>query len=257
VAGNSATGAQGGAASKTFLLAAVGLGVLATVLAFLFIEGTAGQDRGPRTRIVVAKRDLRPNAAIDPDRDLEVDEIPTKYAALAAQSLNPEALANYRGQRINRRIQAKQPVLLADLAAVAELELKPGERALTIPADPGIIIPGDYVKIIVSRPETVVPNESGQGGTRVPGQVTIIGHGNGYRVVAVGSSLFKTRQQVTGADQYESTGSGPRTVTLAVTEDDAREIQGALGTGQAARPTLLLCPPGEAPATNAAGNTSP
>jgi Flp pilus assembly protein CpaB len=244
-------GAPGNGASKTFLLAAVGLGVLATVLAFLFIEGTAGQERGPRTRIVIAKRDLRANVAIDPERDLEVEEIPTRYAALAAQSLNPDALANYRGQRINRRIQAKQPVLLADLAAVAELELKPEERALTITAEPGIIIPGDFVKLIVTRPEAIVPTESGQGGTRVPGQVTLIGHGNGYRVVAVGSSLFKTRQQVTGADQAES-GSGARTVTLAVTEAEATEIQGALGPGQV-RPTLLLCPGGGSSATTPAG----
>lgn len=245
MAGSTANG-SGPGTSKTFLLAAAALGVLATVLAFVFINQTAGQERGPQTKIVVASRDLRANAALDPEKDLRVEEIPRKYLGLAAQSLNPEALANYKGQRVNRRVNAGQPVLLADLSATAELELRPGERAMTIQAEPHIIIPGDYVKLVVARPEPPgVPGSAPTGAGR--GEAMLIGRENGYRVLAVGGSLFKTRQQVTGADQYESGSSHARTVTLAVTEADALEIQGRLGTGPA-RATLLLCPPPGAPA---------
>jgi Flp pilus assembly protein CpaB len=243
VAGTSASGTGGGGASKTFLLAAVVLGVLATLLAFAFIQGTAGEDRGPRTRIVVVARDIRANVAIDPDRDLKIDEIPTKYAAFAGQGLNVEALSNYKGQRLNRPINAGQPVFLRDLSATATLELKGDERALTIPAEPGIIIPGDRVKLLVSRPDPSAPPEA-----RGSQQVTLIGQGNGYRVLAVGGSLFKTRQAVTAAEQYETSSVNAKTVTLAVTEQEATEIQGALASGQG-RPTLLLCPPTTAPAT--------
>ena len=65
---------QDNKASRMFLIVAVVLGVLATVLAFAFINSTAGVDRGPKAlKIVVASHDLRANGVIDPDRDLEGD----------------------------------------------------------------------------------------------------------------------------------------------------------------------------------------
>ena len=51
---------QDNKASKMFLIVAVVLGVLATILAFFFINDTAGKDRGPKAKIVVAARDMRP-----------------------------------------------------------------------------------------------------------------------------------------------------------------------------------------------------
>ena len=248
MAGTNASGTGGGGASKTFLLAAVVLGVLATLLAFVFIQGSSGEDRGPRTRIVVAARDLRGNVPLDPDKDLKIDEIPSRYAAIAGQVLNAEALSNYKAQRLNRPINAGQPVFLRDLSATATLELKGDERALTIPAEPGIIIPGDYVKLLVSHPDTGGSAATQEARGRAGMAVTLIGEGNGYRVLAVGGSLFKTRQQVTAAEQFESGSGNARTVTLAVTEKEAKEIQEALGSGQG-RPTLLLCPPTTGPAT--------
>jgi Flp pilus assembly protein CpaB len=232
-----------------FLVAAVVVGVVATVLAFAFIDNAAAADHGPKTKIVVAARDLRPNAVLDVERDLKVEEIPAKYAGLAALTLDPEARAGYRGQRVNRRVPAGQPVFLADLAAVGELKLEEPYRALTIPAVPGIVIPGDYVKVMVARAD-VSAAASGAPDVRGPVgyEAGLVGKGQAYRVVAVGNSLSKTRQQVTAADQYESgAGGSAKTVTLAVTEDQAREILRAVGTG--GQPvTLLLCPPATAPA---------
>jgi Flp pilus assembly protein CpaB len=228
-----------------FLVAAVVVGVVATVLAFAFIDSTAGTDRGPKTKIVVAARDLRPNAVLDVERDLRVEEIPARYSGLAALTLDAEARAGYRGQRVNRRVPAGQPVFLADLAAVGELRLEEPYRALTIPAVPGIVIPGDYVKVMVARADVSAAAAAGAA-PDVKGPVGyeagLVGKGQAYRVVAVGNSLSKTRQQVTAADQYESAGGNAKTVTLAVTEEQAREILRAVGAGGQAV-TLLLCPP--------------
>ncbi|HVX86069.1 MAG TPA: SAF domain-containing protein [Phycisphaerae bacterium] len=240
-------------ASRMFLVAAVVVGVLATVLAFTFINNAAGADRGPQVKIVVAARDLRPNTALDADRDLSVVEVPAKFSRLAALTLDASGRGAYRGQRINRRILAGQPVFLADLGAgVGDLELKDPYRALTIAATPGIVIPGDYVKVMVSR---AVPSggAAGPGGAVAVGaggaayEATLVGKGEAYRVIAVGNSLSKTRQQVTAADQYENGGTNARTVTLAVTEAEAEAILRAVGPG-GAPVTLLLCPPATEPA---------
>ncbi len=244
---SNASGAGGAGASKAFLIAAVVLGVLATVLAFGFIESTAGQDRGPKTRIVVAKRDLRPNVAIDPERDLQAEDVPARFAAMAAQSLDWDARADYKGQRLNRRVLAGQPIFLADLSAMGELRLSEGTRALTISAEPGITIPGDYVKILVPRMDPVTAGGAADP-NRAPYQVLLIGRGNGYRVLAVGGSLFKTRQQVTASDQYEAGSGSAKTVTLEVTEDQAGEILRSLGGGQQ-KATLLLALTKEAAGT--------
>jgi Flp pilus assembly protein CpaB len=173
-----------------------------------------------------------------------VEEIPAKYSGLAALTLDAEARAGYRGQRVNRRIPAGQPVFLADLAAVGELRLEEPYRALTIPAVPGIVIPGDWVKVMVARADVSAAAAGAAPDVRGPVgyEAGLVGKGQAYRVVAVGNSLSKTRQQVTAADQYESAGGNAKTVTLAVTEEQAREILRAVGTG--GQPvTLLLCPP--------------
>ena len=114
----------------------------------------------------------------------------------------------------------------------------------------GIVIPGDYVKVIVSRPEVagLMPATTEGGGTAAlpavagrPGyQAAILGPANGFRVLAVGRSLFKTRQQVTAADQYEAGAANNKAVTLEVTEEQAAEITRSMGPSQQ-RATLLLC----------------
>jgi Flp pilus assembly protein CpaB len=228
---------QDNKASKMFLIVAVVLGVLATILAFAFISSSAGADRGPKVRVVVALHDLRPNAPIDPEKDLKIEEIPVAFSSLASQTLDPDALANYKGQRLNRRVLARQPVFLSDLADVGQLELREPYRALTLPADAGLVIPGDYVKVVVAHADMAAA-----AGARAPAYDTaIVGPDGGYRVLAVGSSLIKTRAQVTAADQYDNSASGSKSVTLEVTEDQAKQLLGAVGPG-AQKVTLLLCP---------------
>ncbi len=232
---------QGG--SKAFLLVAVVLGILATVMAVIFIQ-KGGNDSGNELTIVVAKHDLSPAKPIDPDADLMTATIPAKFAAMMPGRLSWEGRGAYKGERVNRDVFAGQPVLLADLAAVGQLVLEKPYYALTIPADTGMLIPGDYVKIIVSRP--------GSGST--PGvpidpahpiyDATVIGKDEGYKVLAVGGYLFKSRTQALLSDQYQTNASSIKSVTLRVTEAEAKEIIGAAGTDEQRnqKAMMLICP---------------
>jgi Flp pilus assembly protein CpaB len=233
---------SGGAASKAFLIAAVVLGVLATVLAFAFIQNTAGVDRTPRIAIAVAKRDLTPAISIDPDRDFERQEI-SAASPYAARSLAWDNRNAYKSERVNRDIFATQPILLADLASVGQLVLERPNLALTIPAEIGMVIPGDNVKIIIPRPATLTPAGAAApvSPNRLPFDAIVIGPPEGYKVLAVGGYLFKTRTQALLSDQLPA--NALKTVTLQVTEPQAVEIMSAIGpitTNQ--KVTLLMCP---------------
>jgi len=233
------------ATSKIFLGVAVTLGLLGTILAFAFINSAGANNTGPSRVIVVASHDLAPNQPIDPDRDLKPVEVPIKYSALASMCLDWQARTSYKGQRVNRDIQAGQPVMLGDLGGVGSLELEPPNYALTLPAETGMIIPGDYVKIIITKANTV--NQPGASPTMVAGglpfDATIIGKDSGFKVLAVGGYLFKTRQQVLTSDQFGAASSASKSVTLQVTEPQAKEIMAALGTlSTTNKATLLLCP---------------
>jgi Flp pilus assembly protein CpaB len=240
-------------ASKAFLVGAVVLGMLATIMAFLFIQNTAAQDRGPHVQILIAARDLRPNALIDPDRDLKVEEIPLKFRDLAGKCLEPDAKSTYKGQRVNRRILAGQPVFLADLAAGGTLDLKEPYRALSVPADAGLVIPGDHVQILVSQPDAgagmPTPGRPGQ-----PNNALLVANGKAFRVLAVGGELSKTRSQATNADQTANAASA-KMVTLEVTPEEAAQLVGVISTNPA-RNMLLICPP-TPPTTAPADATNP
>jgi Flp pilus assembly protein CpaB len=229
-------------ASQMFLLVAILLGVIATVVAFAFIQSAGNQENGPQIKIVVAGHDLKANASLLPERDLQTISIPQKFSKLALQSLDVNALGNYKGQRVNRRIQAGQPVFLSDLSAGGELEIRENMRALTLPAEAGLIIPGDYVKIMVVRANAPASPDAPRAAAGSPFEAELVGSGNGYRVLAVGGSLSKTRSQATAADQYESGGNSAKTVTLEVTEAQAKEIGRAIGPNSQ-KNMLLICPP--------------
>src|SRR5206468_3131136 len=139
------------------------------------------------------------------------------------------ALASYKGDRVNREIKQDQFILLADISAEGEFVLEKPYFALSLPADTGMIVPGDYVKIIVTKANLTSAAAAAAGNapppSAMPYDATIIGKGDGYKVLAVGGALFKTRQQVLTSDQYNT--SAPKSVTLQVTENDAKEIMSA------------------------------
>jgi Flp pilus assembly protein CpaB len=223
-------------------LVAVLLGVLATILAFVLINSASSNSSGQSVSIVVAKRDLAPNTSIDPDRDLLVSELPAKYARLARQCLDAQALKNYKGTHINREVVMGQPVMLADIVDRDFLVLEKPYRALMLPAEAGILIPGDYVKIMLTKANMVGAAATEPVATSAY-DANIIGPEEGFKVLAVGSYLFKTRQQALFADPMNAAGASNKTVTIQVTEDQAKQILSALGSLTSSnKPTLLLCP---------------
>lgn len=249
--------AEGKSSSRIFLLSSLALGVLAMVAAFIYLQNTAGQEKGPKVTILVAARDLRENAPLDPEKDLTELEIPARMDALKARALDPAFKATYKGQRLNRSVLAGTPVMLPDLMATATLELKGDNRALSIPvkgpnALSGLIVPGDYVKIMVTRP---VPAPRAAPSTNpsepvpldapaAPKWETVTVTPTPFRVIAINQRLSRSRPQITAAEAYSSAGesSAQQTVTLEVTEAQAKTVLEQTGAGQLPV-TLLLCPP--------------
>jgi Flp pilus assembly protein CpaB len=234
------------AASKVFLLVAVLLGLLATVLAFFFISSAGSSNTGPKVKIVVAKHDMSPNLPLDPTRDLMVIDVPTQFKNLASQCLDTDATAlkGYKGKRINREILTGQPVMLQDLKETEFLVLEKPYMALTLTAETGILIPGDYVKLIVAKPNLVGAVATMPVAGVSAYETTIIGSGDGFKVLAVGAYLYKTRQQALYVDPTNSAvNAANKTVTLQVTEAQAKEIMNALGSlSSTNKVPILLCP---------------
>jgi len=232
------------AASKVFLLVAVLLGLLATVLAFFFINSAGAGNSGPTISIVVAVHDMSPNMPLDPARDLMIMPVPQQFSKLAGRCLDPKSLSTYKGERLNREILGGQPVMLADIAAVGDLTLEKPYYALTLPAETGMIIPGDFVKIILTRSNLAgAVSAAPDAAAFLPYDATIIGKEEGFKVLAVGGYLFKTRAQTLASDQYNSNAAANKTVTLQVTEAQAREVMSAMGSlSNSNRAILLLCP---------------
>jgi hypothetical protein len=130
--------------------------------------------------------------------------------------------------------------MLADIVDRDFLVLEKPYRALTLPAEAGILIPGDYVKILVTRTNVATTEPTAAS----PYDATVIGNDEGFKVLAVGSYLFKTRQQALFVDPMNGAANAAnKTVTLQVTEDQAKQILSTLGSLTSSnKPTLLLCP---------------
>ena len=249
--------------NRIFLVSSILLGVIAMVAAFVYLENTGGQERGPKVTILVARHDLRESSALDAEKDLAELEIPARLTDLKARALSPEFRVSYKGQRVNRDVMAGTPVMIADLAALGTLELRGDARALSISvkganALSGLVVPGDHVKLMVTRPAIAAPRLATQPAVSpsadpdsvewptAPRWETVMVAPIAFKVIAVNQRLSRSRPQVTAAEQYQSSGesSASQTVTLEVTEAQAKSILEQTGGGQLAV-TLLLCPPGE------------
>lgn len=241
--------------NQIVLLVSVILGVLAMVLAFTWLSEQDAK-RVPPMNIVVAAHDLAPGHPLDPERDLKVVPIPDipAFRALANRALNVDSRLAVKGQRINHRILAEQQIMLADFSAAADLELRAGYVAIAIPARGfnalgGLLIPGDLVKVMVTFP-TIRPDDASKlrgsalGGTSSmqfdAKQVITVP----VKVLAVGSRLIRSRQQFAVMDQYEGgqENESQQTVTLEVTEAQAKDILAQTGAGQLPVTLILVTP---------------
>ena len=250
-------------------MVAVALGLVATLLAFLFIQNRDSQDRTPMTKVWSAAVDLQANQVVTPAHLKQIAVPKTDstrdFLAMCFTDTPPR-----EGQRVIRRIPAGAPVLITDFGESKDIELAGEARAMSIPckganALSGLLQPSrDYVKLFVTRPianATAIAPVSATAPVEVSSsdpnpKIGVTGErasvyrafqlvgGVPLKVLAVGAHLAHVRMQPTAADSYiaASQAENLQTVTLEVTEAQAKEIleQTAAGMYQV---TLILCPP--------------
>src|SRR5262249_50204154 len=153
---------------------------------------------------------------LDPEKDFSEVEIPTKMTTLSSLALSPEYKATSKNQKLNRPVLAGTPVWKADLAPAATLELKGEKVALAVSvrganALSGLVVPGDYVKLMVTRSLASRPTtRPGADGTPIyeysqsTRYETILVSPTAFRVLAVNQRLSRTRSQVSAAEAYQS-----------------------------------------------------
>ena len=246
--------AESNSSSRIFLLSSLALGVLAMVAAFVFLQNTAGKETGPVAEVLVAKHDLRENAIIDPEKDLQKLPVPASMSELVGRALEPALMTAYKGQRVNRNMQAGQIVLKSDLGAGGVLDLRPGMMAMSLPiksanALGGLLVPGQYVRLLVTRPAPMMRATSGPSdmealpGTKFEADFV----GPPFKVLAINDRLSRSRAQLTAADAYQSAGESMSnsTITLEVTEADAKLIEQETGAGKFPISLTLCASPAE------------
>ena len=216
-------------ASRMFLIVAAVLGVLATIMAFVLFKQNALSEGDRPVRVVVAARDLRAHLPLDPSKDFRTEEIPQKFSAFANRVVTPDQTQGYRGQKLDQSVAAGQPIFLSNFALGEDFDVKEPYRLVTIPANPGLIVCGDWIK---------VGNSNG----------LMIG-GGPFRVVAVGGVIKRSRNPAT-IRQVDSDRSAPKTVSLEVSEAQASELFKGMSTSPD-KNFLVLCPPPPSPQTTA------
>lgn len=146
--------------NKVMLIVAVVAGILATVLAFLYISSASGGMQGveaePMRDILFVTRDLPGNHVLDPAKDLRVGQVGARSSPdLIGGALKADELDLAKGKRINNPLNAGRPLFYADLAPIQDVDLPPTSRAMSIGLTTanmigGLLVPGDRVDIISS-----------------------------------------------------------------------------------------------------------
>ncbi len=255
--------------NKIMLAIAVVAGVMATVLAFTYINSvtSAADAQVPEAKelVLFVLTDLPANVPLDPETHLREVEVP-KSSPLARAAVKAEERDALRGQRISSPLPAGVPLLYSHLAPVTDIDLPSGTRAMSIDVSGanlmgGILVPGDHVDILVSYmkkkdlPEIPVfdaadpGNAMGQlmasalgqaGAGSVPSDWEVEEVLTDIRVIAIGESLSVSRQ----AHMFGmggGGGGGSSIVTLELTPDQSKKLIRAQAGG-ANKLTLLLRP---------------
>lgn len=247
--------------SRMYLVSAIVIGMLAMVLAYVYLNEAGKIDHSPKISILVAKHDIKANAVLIPSQDLREERIPVQFSEWKSRCLSPENINTYKGQRLNRKVLSGTPVMLADMVEAQDLILSTNMIALTVKARGpnavgGLLVPGDMVKLMsarlasaTARPTTIPANagdensgDTGATASGVGGYKTELVLKEAVKVLAVGPRLSRSRQQLTTADQYEAMTEAETygTVTLEVTESQAKTILDKTGGGVSPHVMLWL-----------------
>lgn len=257
--------------NRLFLIIAIVLMVLGTVVAYVYISSQATVPTN--VAIYVAKRDLPAGTSLSIDQHLREEFVPSTLVDLTRSAINKSTIDAYRNQRINRPILAGTPLFKSDLTPATDFELGTGKVAMAIPAQGaaalgGNLVPGDFVLVYTTKAASRArPVMAGGGGgssdmSVMPGEVTSWNAESilttPVRVLAVGTSLTRQRQQITTAEQDSMAGSTDtsRTVTLELTSEEVKTLLEKTGAGQLPV-TLVLTPVRRVPVTVAVPSTQP
>lgn len=251
--------------NRLMLIVAVVAGVVATVLAFLYIgsktraiEANSGE---PTVELLFALNDLSANHALIPEEDLHARPVGEHSApGLVASAVKADELESVRSKFINAPIPAGGPLLYSHLASIDDIELGPGMRAMGVNVDEqatlgGILIPGDRIDILVSyklkdpTEAAIMPSPDASDPMALVGAMmgqfvkesiapekwqveTVL---EDVRVLAINDRLNLSRQQHlfgmdTGMEGREGLG-GKSVVTLELMPDQARNLLRAQAGG--------------------------
>jgi len=259
-------------ASVTFLLA--------TLLAFVYIKSAASalesQNQPEKTvDVLFVINDLPANHPIDPEVDLRKESVGESTSpGLARGAVRFEEKDSLAGLRTNAALLSGVPLMYGNLARIRDMNLGgSNNRAMSISVTAtdtfgGLLVPSDRVDIIVSYKVPAPPSEvpamptpmsndpaaipsmimqammqQQQGG--MPDEWVAEPVLENIRVIAVGSQLGGSRQQITNT----STLGSSNLVTIEVTKEQAYKLIQFIGGGN--KLTLLLRPSARARAADA------
>ena len=257
--------------NRFMAVVAVAAGLVATGLAFAYIQGsTSQQDAEPMVSVLFVARDLPANHALDPDADLKVEKVGAISApGLAQAAVKADEHQALRDRRISGPLPAGVPLMYSHLATIQDIQLAPDKRAMTINVGRegtlgGILVPGDRVDVLVSykiesdgKPAPIADfdlssPEAALGAifsqvaatTSNPSRWEAREVLTDVRIIAVGNRLNMSRQQL-AFGKVSGLGSVADAVTIEVSPEEARELIKATAGG--ANPLTLLLRPAPMP----------
>lgn len=248
---------QDNKANRVVLLISLVLAVLATILIFIFMN-QQDASRIKTRKVVVAKYDLPAGKGLNPSQDFAFENWPESTKILG-RTVDSENLESLRNKKLNQSVRSGDPILLSYFSTAAEIKITPGMVALSLPvrganALSGLLVPGDKVRVLVTKPAARYADTSNTSGDHSQPAPTLQWLTSeivktDLRVIAVGSKLTRIRQQFALSDNNDGGSEGEfQTVTLEVTQEQARTILQETGAGQLPI-TLILCTPAVPQAT--------
>jgi Flp pilus assembly protein CpaB len=232
-----------------FLIVAVAIGAVATMVAFFFLSAQAQkQTEAQKIKIWVAKRPIPSGKLLDLGNDIQ--QLPfgatPEMKQLAALCFTDAPPPNR--QRVNRPIAAGGFLFKTDLGGTADIVFegptsttRPRSNeptmALSIPVQganalSGLLVPGDYVKVLITKPDEGSTAAS-PSSTRPPvGYVTTPLFDNEVvHVLAVGSRISRNRGELLASGVYDASRDmeNIKTITVEVTQKQAEAYLRATG----------------------------